>query len=835
MVTRTPGSGTKYDTKVRSSSGGSSGGSSGSGSNEVKRTEGSGTKYDTSVKDDPKASGSGPMPTPNKDSKSGSEKLADHREATKNVTPGESPEEYRNRVVAERKSTNDVSPFAQAGARRTISESERQAIIDRHDTSPLRPDRIQDRLYQKSQEEKETVKPFGGAPEYAYEKVWSPIHNYLESTRKSAEKEGYQQAENITISPTWLTVAEKGKAIGDDIRDFGNSGANLIPLEYGLGDKPYIFPKVTNIAGGIVESASMFPGGVDVIRKNPGIIPAAATAGVIGTAKGTGEQLAKDPAQFVVDNAVTYALFAGLGKGAQSVKLKPGRVVEITKPGADPVLTPIEYGKTLTVLDKPVVSYSQGRLYSGAAPVPVELVQGKTITAFNKLETAAFEKTLKKHNPSEAEYYNVGQDITGKMYKTNEPVFKPEHFDILSDNIPDTAKPAVMDTIRNYPGELNVYGSVTQKQQLGGYMTRTPKDIELIVDNSQKFLSDLEPRLQQQGIKYTVEGGDTPSPKVYFETPGGKTKGIELFQKDTSTVSTTKGYTPESDIAYGYTKQKPVVVDGLDTLRLSEQAARKYEGATVLKDMEIQPKHQGRVKDVRDLIEIGTGYAVEKKLPIEQDLLRYAELSAKRYPDIVESPVVNFLVEQKKLPTKADIGKLIDTGISPEPIFERTLLASKSKKPTTSELVSSFIDSSLKDVSSSPIIIPKVSIPSSIIGASVPEKSSYASPIPSDISIKSSYIFSDIAPPDSSSFIPPKPPEKSPPPMPPASAYDIGSIFSDDFISDPISKNKGKSRKFDFEDNNKRSRKNPFEPNIGIKRGRRKNLFGDVHKILFGR
>lgn len=284
------------------------------------RTKG-GIKYDKKVKSDSRASSGRSMPTPNRDSDSGSKKLREHRERQEaRASPGESPEEYREKVQVQKeaaKQTRDVSPMAQKEASQQITAAEKKAILNKHDTSPLRPDKIQNQINQNPQDK---PKPFGGASEYAYEKVWRPTRDYFESKRTSAEEKGYKQAENVEMSDFSLTIAEKGKAIASDLRSFGNSGANLIPLEYSLGDKPYIFPKVTNTVGDIVESASMIPGGVDVIRKNPRIIPAAATAGVIGTAKGMGEQLANDPAQFAVDNAVTYGLFAGLGKGAGSLK-----------------------------------------------------------------------------------------------------------------------------------------------------------------------------------------------------------------------------------------------------------------------------------------------------------------------------------------------------------------------------------------------------------------------------------------------------------------------------------------------------------------------------------
>ncbi len=74
------------------------------------------------MRSDSRASSKRSMPKPKRSKKSGSKKLAEFRD--KKVTPGESPDDYRNKVEAERKSTNDVSPLAQKGAQRESSEAE---------------------------------------------------------------------------------------------------------------------------------------------------------------------------------------------------------------------------------------------------------------------------------------------------------------------------------------------------------------------------------------------------------------------------------------------------------------------------------------------------------------------------------------------------------------------------------------------------------------------------------------------------------------------------------------------------------------------------------------
>ncbi|MFA0823484.1 MAG: hypothetical protein ACC612_11440 [Methanomethylovorans sp.] len=391
----------------------------------------------------------------------------------------------------------------------------------------------------------------------------------------------------------------------------------------------------------------------------------------------TGKYAINNPGDFAVDMLLGAAVGSLATKATKVVKIQDLNLVEMESVGASPKLRPLEYGKTLKVFDKPILSYSEGKLTKGVASAPTELISGKQITAFDPLETAAFTKTISKIDPLESEFFNLGQDITKTIYKTNEPVIQPTKFEVLSENIPSPAKAAVKEAVVEYSGEIDVYGSVSQKLQLGDYMSRSPKDLEVIVDDSGSFVQFLEQKLSDTGTKYTIKGVDTPSPKVYFDTPEGPIKGIEIFQKDTSTFTYEDGYSQKTEIAYGYNKQSPINVEGLDLTILSEQTARKYAGATTLKDLEIRPTHEGRIKDVQDFIEIGTGYAIEKGLPIGDQLLRYTEIAAEKYPQIMDSPVVGYILENKRLPTTDILQSMPKFA---EAATERSLMFSKSGK-----------------------------------------------------------------------------------------------------------------------------------------------------------
>ncbi len=102
-------------------------------------------------------------------------------------------------------------------------------------------------------------------------------------------------------------------------------------------------------------------------------------------------------------------------------------------------------------------------------------------------------------------------------------------------------------------------------------------------------------------------------------------------------------------------------------MKLQEQAARKYAGSTFLKGgKSVEVAHAGRVKDVRDLVEIGTSNKVIKGTGKAADVVSYTKAVAEKYPNIIDntqskaySPVAEFIVTNDRLPTKAELNKLV--------------------------------------------------------------------------------------------------------------------------------------------------------------------------------
>lgn len=351
------------------------------------------------------------------------------------------------------------------------------------------------------------------------------------------------------------------------------------------------------------------------------------------------------------------------------------QLVEIAGGGtANPALKPIRFGWTFATSRTPlltVVRTAEGiKVSKGTAPAPVDVLTGKKVTAYSPLETRFFAKTAEAFG--EKEVFSSGYKVAKEVYRTDRPLFEPEGFEVLSEAIPEKARGPVKKAINSYKGDVTVYGSVAQKLQLREYMSRQPKDIEVIVDDPTKFTQHLEKHLKESGVSYEVKMGQGKA-KVYIEGE----KAIEIFSKDRGAFDVEgEAYYPTYDIAYAFRRQSPVEAEGVNLLKTSEQAARKFEGATVLRVEEgvgrIEPKHEGRIKDIRDLIEIGTGYAVEKGLRIETELISYAKEMARRYPEIKESPVVRLLVEEERLPTRSELARMVDEINAKVELFRKT-------------------------------------------------------------------------------------------------------------------------------------------------------------------
>ena len=407
--------------------------------------------------------------------------------------------------------------------------------------------------------------------------------------------------------------------------------------------------------GGVVESIAYIPTAVP--RLAVGLVRDP-TATVRGATEGLAETVVTDPWR---GGGQIAGMVFGPKMIGKTVKYGPtvkrANVVSIEGGGSNPSLTPINYGWTANVLDKPVLTHVTGKGFvKGAGSAPAELLQGRTITAFSTRETALFRTTVDNVGGAiEGQYFGPGYEIAKGISKNKKPIVEPDSFKVTSEHVPDSAKPIVEESIRTYPGDIEVYGSASQKLQMGEHMKRTPQDIEVVVDNPIEFVSLLEKNFKGTDINYNIKGLDTGKPKVEFMTDRGLVKGIEIFGRDTP-VETTGGYIPGADIAYGFKSQNPINIDGVLMMRLSEQGPRKLAGGNVLKDGKIDSVHPGRMKDVGDLIEIGAAYEIEKGIGIQSSLIKYSEIAKQKG---ASSSVMDFIVENKRIPKKSEFVDMV--------------------------------------------------------------------------------------------------------------------------------------------------------------------------------
>lgn len=508
-----------------------------------------------------------------------------------------------------------------------------------------------------------------------------------------------------------------------------------------------VTPKfAANAAVGSVE------GVVTTIPSTASLVKGLATSPIVtikDTAKGTVELAKTNPGRLTGNVVGSSVAMGGVGKVAAPIKGKiktsvtekvPIPAIEksyisfVEKPGADALYSRVKIGESITVKGEPIYS-SPTTIIGGAAKsvkekvtgkqvtgikkgglsAPDDLIQGKQMTAFGKLETSNFINTVERVSP-DIDYFKAGKEITDSVYSTKNPVFKADKFTITAKDIPEQARPMVAKSITEYKGKIIVKGSESQKAQIKQYMTREPGDIEIYVDNPVKYVSkSLEPRLKESGVKYEISDKTGSKPKVtFFDDSGKPMKGIEIFPHepklnkkiDVTDMVGVEGYATEfyqhpKNIQYGYKPLPPIEVGGkgffktgsIKMMDVREQAARKFSGATTFKDGQIELTHPGRIKDVRDLVDIGTGYALEKNPSIEPSIVTYTSKAVDKYPQLMDEPLVSFIDINKRLPTKQEFGNIqlknTEIGINKQKVDNIISLRSP-KVPSVTEIRMNF-------------------------------------------------------------------------------------------------------------------------------------------------
>jgi hypothetical protein len=137
-----------------------------------------------------------------------------------------------------------------------------------------------------------------------------------------------------------------------------------------------------------VEMAGMVPGGLEVMARRPGVIPAAVTVGAYQATVGTAKAAKADPKQFVSDVATLGLLMKGAGKVPKpSIKKVGVRTKALAKAEAAEV-----------TFAKPKVSEASFNRFFAKAKKQAEAEAGRTLT---KSETATFKQSIRKNQMKE--------------------------------------------------------------------------------------------------------------------------------------------------------------------------------------------------------------------------------------------------------------------------------------------------------------------------------------------------------------------------------------------------------------------------------------------------
>lgn len=329
------------------------------------------------------------------------------------------------------------------------------------------------------------------------------------------------------------------------------------------------------------------------------------------------------------------------------------------------------------------------------------IITERSVQPFDASGERVYQKYLKTTlGKTDVDYYTAGKAVTEAAYNARNSVVNPKSFSILSTDVPSKMRATLTESIKSYGKEsgiksrvnqlrggtdykIQVAGSNAQKLQMGKYLTRDPGDLEIYVDNTAKFADKFTSIANKNGF---VEGKDfkfenkgTNEPKLQFKSNGKWQTGVEIFNHNSrsSLLDTTdvqnelkNGFSKQEGIAYGFNELSSLKVDNIKLMRIQEQAARKFAGSTFLKGGKtLDAAHTGRVKDVRDLIEIGTANKVIKGTGKAADVVRYTKAAVSKYPQIVDrtqskaySRVAEFILRNDRLPTKAELNRLAGTG-----------------------------------------------------------------------------------------------------------------------------------------------------------------------------
>jgi hypothetical protein len=429
----------------------------------------------------------------------------------------------------------------------------------------------------------------------------------------------------------------------------------------------------------------------------------------------------------------------------------------------------IEYGSR----GHPLVGFSGGKIKFGTPKVDITQAS-KPFILETPSQTKIFQKALSEAaKPTEAAKFKTILDITRATEKTPSK-FVQKSF-VTSTK---TLKPKSVSEILNFARKekAQVYGSFAARQQMPKELSRLPADIDvqLKVGSEAAALKakQLTTKLQKMGEPVRISK-QTPT-LIEVKTKTGWHHAVDIHSIDQALSDASPSLAGEK--AYGLQLgQKSIKIEGVETMRLSEQGVRKMASIStarpdkLTKTISFAPEPH-RIKDIGDWFTTQEVLLKSKPLPQTSALAKLQQAKSFFPKDVfkVTTPSKTLIYSPPVSVPKTYYPSIsLAASVSPSvPLIRRTSLSGFStKKPSIESPARIRKSPSTKLPSSRPPIYP--------IGPS-PKRSH--SPSPRSVSLSSIYSYKSPSPkrspsPYKGSPSPFKYPSPKPSPSPSPSPY----------------------------------------------------------------
>jgi len=152
--------------------------------------------------------------------------------------------------------------------------------------------------------------------------------------------------------------------------------------------------------------------------------------------------------------------------------------------------------------------------------------------------------------------------------------------------------------------DIVVYGSVSQYAQMQGetLTTRIPKDVDIMIPDAEKKAKELYNIFAKKLGKENVRLTNT---LIEVKTKTGWHHAVDIHEKAISSYlkeANLKWY-EANYIGFGFKTQPTIKIEGIETMRLSEQGIRKGVSSLTLREYGVNPEMH-RVKDIYDFMNV---------------------------------------------------------------------------------------------------------------------------------------------------------------------------------------------------------------------------------------